>query len=124
MSALVTAMENAKPVQKSHLTHAEEHEPDLDANKWISQFQRMMYELPYNKQQPKHLHVVALYDLPNLLDPIDKEAAEDIRAVSLPRSRNNTHRLPGDIPAGGAWSGPHKGTGFDPKPNKGEWKVR
>ena len=49
MSALVTAMENAKPVQKSHLIHVEEHEPDLDANKWISQFQRMMYELPYNK---------------------------------------------------------------------------
>ena len=115
-------------MQKSHLTHAEEHEPDLEANKWISQIQSMMDELPEGKQQTKHLHdiVAALYDplKSNRADPIEKEAAEDIRAVSLPRSRNNTHRQTGDIPAGEAWGGPHKGTGFDPKPNKGEWKVR
>ena len=113
-----------KPAQKSHLSHAEEHEPNLDARVWISQIERIMDELPEGEREPKYLHLAALYNVPNLVDPIEKEAAEEIRAVSLPPSRSKKNRLPGDMPAGEAWAGPHKGTGFDPKPNQEEWKVR
>ena len=59
LSSLVAAMANPKlkPAQKSHLTHAEEHEADLDATVWISQFQRMVDDLPQGKQETRHLHV-------------------------------------------------------------------
>ena len=113
-----------KPAQKSHLSHAEEHDPTLDAKVWISQMQRSMDDLPEGEREPKHLHVAAIYNVPNLLDPREQEDAEEIRAVSLPPSRSKTSRLVGDMPAGEAWNGTHKGTGFDPKPNKEEWKVR
>jgi hypothetical protein len=95
---------------------------------WLSQFQRMLDDLPQGKQEPKHLHVQSLYhddpDHFNRLDNDEKKASEEIRYVSLPPSRSKSHRQIGDMPAGLAWGGPHKGTGFDPKPNKEEWKVR
>ena len=120
-------MANPKPAQKSHLTHAEEYESDLDPVVWLSQLQRMLDDLPQGKQETKHLHVRSLYDPDhfNRLDIIEKEAAEEIRDVSLPRSRSKSHREISDMPpAGISWGGFHKGTGFDPKPNKHEWKVR
>ena len=116
-----------KPAQKSHISHLEEHEPDLDARVWISQNERLMDDQPEGKRETKYLHLASLYDpdaIKKLLDPAEREAAEEIRAVSLPPSRNKKHRLPGDMPAGEAWHGAHKGTGFDPKPNQEEWKVR
>ena len=119
-------MANPKPAQKSHLTHAEEYESDLDPVVWLSQLQRMLDDLPQGKQETKHLHVRSLYDPDhfNRLDNDEKEAAEDMRDVSLPRSKSEIHRQIGDMPVGLAWGGLHKGTGFDPKPNKAEWKVR
>ena len=72
------------------------------------------------------MHVQSLYDADHFpqLDINEKEAAEAIRDVSLPPSKSGRHRQIGDQPGGLAWGGPHKGTGFDPKPNKEEWKVR
>ena len=126
LSKLVTAMTNPNPAQKSHFTHAEEHEPDLDAIVWVSQTQRMLDDLPQGKQDPKHLHLVSLHDAVHFprLDDKAKKAAEAIRNVSFPRSRSGRARKIGDMPAGLSWDGPHKGTGFDPKPNNEEWKVR
>ena len=118
-------MANPQPAQKSHFTHAEEHEEDLDPNVWVSQTQRMLDDLPQGKQDPKHLHLASLYD-PAKFDRFDegaKEAAEAIRNVSFPPSRSDRDRKIGDMPAGEAWGGVHKGTGFDPKPNEAEWKV-
>ena len=43
--------------------------------------------------------------------------------MSFPPSRSGRERKIGDMPAGEAWGGVHKGTGFDPKPNEAEWKV-
>ena len=118
-------MANPHPAQKSHFTHAEEHEEDLDPNVWVVQTQRMLDDLPQGKQDPKHLHLASLYD-PAKFDRFDegaKEAAEAIRNVSFPRSRSGQARKIGDMPAGLSWDGPHKGTGFDPKPNIQECKV-
>jgi hypothetical protein len=126
LSILVTAMANPQPAaQKSHFTHAERYKADLDPEVWLSQFQRMLDDLPQGKQDPKHLHVQSLYDpayFPQL-DSDEKKAAEAIRNVSLPRSKGASHRKIGDMPAGISWDGPHKGTGFDPMPNEDEWKV-
>ena len=119
-------MANQKQAQKSHYNHPEEDEQDLDANVWISQLQRLLDGLPQGKQKTQHVHVRALWDPDyfNRLDNDEKGAAEDIRNVSLPRSRGGSHRQIGDRPAGPAWADPHKGTGFDPMPNKHGWKVR
>jgi hypothetical protein len=57
------------------------------------------------------------------LDNDAKEAAEGILNVSFPPSRGANQRHIGDIPGGISWDGPHKGKGFDPMPNKEEWKV-
>ena len=107
--------------QKSRFTHAEHHEPDLDATVWISQTQRMMDYLPPGKQDPKHLHIQSAYDRDCWcrMTTEEKEEAQDILNVSFPRGT----RQIGDIPGGEAWDGPHKDTGFDPMPNKEEWKV-
>ena len=112
--------------QKSHFTHAEEHDHDLNPNEWISQLQAMQDGLPQGKQDPKHLHVASLYDAAHFprLDDDAKEAAEMIRNLSLPRSKRGSHRKIGDMPAGLSWDSPHEGTVFNPKPNKEEWKVR
>ena len=112
-------MANPNPAQKSHFTHAEEHDHDLNPNEWISQLQAMQDGLPQGKQDPKHLHVASLYDAAHFprLDDKAKEAAEAIRNVCFPRSRSGRARKIGDTPAGLSWNGPHKGTGFDPKPN-------
>ena len=107
--------------QKSRLTHAEQHEPDLDATVWISQTQRMMDDLPQDKKDPKHLHMQGVYDRDCFcrMTTEEKGAAEDILNVSFPRGT----RQIGDIPGGEAWDGIHKDTGFDPKPNDDERKV-
>ena len=127
LSKLVTAMVNPNPAQKSHFTHAEQHDHDLNPNEWISQLQAiyMLDDLPVGKQFTKHLHVASLYDAAHFprFDDAAKEAAEMIRNVSLPRSKSGSHRKIGDMPAGISWDGVHKGTGFDPKPNKAAWKV-
>jgi hypothetical protein len=118
-------MANPNPAQKSHFTHAEQHEPDLDATEWVSLTQRMMDYLPPDKKDPKYLHIAAGYD-PDKFDKFDeamRELAVDLRNVSFPPSRSGANRQIGDMPAGKAWGGPHKGTGFDPMPNKAEWAV-
>jgi hypothetical protein len=119
-------MANPNPAQKSHFTHAEEHDRDLNPDEWISQLQAMQDDLPVGKQFTKHLHVASLYDAAHFtrLDNDANEAVEDIRYVSLPRSKSGSHRKIGDMLGGLSWGRPHKGTGFDPKPNKEEWKVR
>ena len=111
--------------QKSHYTHAEQHEPDLNPVEWISLNQAMLHDLPQAKQDPKHVHVQGVYD-PNHFPQLDtnaKEAAEGILNVSFPPSRGANPRHIGDIPGGISWDGPHKGKGFDPMPNKEESKV-
>jgi hypothetical protein len=125
LSKLVTAMTNPNLAQKSRFTHAEEHEPDLDATVWVSQTQRMLHNLPQGNQTPKHLHLASLYDAAHFprLDDNAKKAAEAMRNVSFPRSRSGQARKIGDMPASISWHGDHKGTGFDPKPNTEEWKV-
>jgi hypothetical protein len=120
---LVTAMakEPAAHAQKSHFTHAEEYDTDLDPEVWLSQFQRMLDDLLQGKQDPKHLHVQSLYDR-DYFPQLDT-AAKAVN-VSFPLSKGANHqRHIGDIPGGQAWDGDHKDTGFDPKPNKEEWKV-
>ena len=82
-------MDNPKPAPKSHPAHAEEHEPDLNAAVWISQFQHMVDDLPQGKQETKHLHVQSLYypDRFNRLNNDEKESAGQIRNVSFSRFR-------------------------------------
>jgi hypothetical protein len=107
--------------QKSRFTHAEEYDTDLSAEVWISQTQRMMDDLPPGKQDPKHLHIQSAYDRDCWcrMTTEEKEEAQDILNVSFPRGT----RQIGDIPGGEAWDGPHKDTGFDPKPDDDERKV-
>ena len=122
---LVTAMGKEPAAQKSHFTHAEEYETDLDPEVWLSQLQRMVDDLSQGKQDPKHLHVQSLYD-PDYFPQLDtaaKEVAQNIFNVSFPLSKGKNQRHIGDIPGGQAWDGDHKDTGLDPKPNKEESKV-
>ena len=114
-------VKDSAAAQKSRLTHAEQHEPDLDATVWISQTQRMMDDLPQDKKDPKHLHMQGVYDRDCWcrMTTEEKEEAQDILNVSFPRGT----RQIGDIPGGEAWDGPHKDTGFDPKPDDDERKV-
>ena len=111
--------------QKSRFTHAEEHDTDLSAEVWISQLQGKVKDLPEGHQDPKHLHIQSAYDRDHFpqLDTDAKQKAEDILAVSFPLSKDHNQRHIGDIPGGTAWFGPHKDTGFDPKPNDDERKV-
>ena len=105
LSTLVTAMANPQPAQKSHFTHAEQHDHDLNAVEWISQLQAMLDHLPVGNQFTKHLHVASLYDSAHFprFDKNAKEAAEDIRDVSLMRSKSGSHRKIGDMLGGLAW---------------------
>ena len=116
---LVTAMGKESAAQKSRFTHAEEYDTDLSALVWISQLQRMLDDLPPGKQDPKHVHIQSVPQL----DTAAKEVAEDILTVSFPLSKGANQRHIGDHPAGISWYGPHKDTGFDPKPNDDERKV-
>ena len=111
--------------QKSRYSHAEEHEPDLSAEVWISLMQGKLKDLPPGKQDPKHLHLASLYDAATFdrFDEGAKEAAEAIRNVSFPPSRSGGNRKIGDMPAGEAWCGVHKVTGLDPRPNEAERNV-
>ena len=79
-------MANPNPAQKSHFTHAEEHDHDLEPNEWILQLQAMQDDLPVGKQFTKHLHVASLYDAAHFprLDDNAKKAAEAMRNVSFP----------------------------------------
>ena len=125
---LVTAMakEPAAHAQKSHYNHPEEYETELDPEVWLSQLQRMLDDLSPRKQDPKHVHIQSLYDRDHFpqLDTAAKEVSQNILNVSFPLSKGANHqRHIGDIPGGQAWDGEHKDTGFDPKPNKEEWKV-
>jgi hypothetical protein len=125
LSILVTAMGKEPAAQKSRYIHAEQYETDLNAVEWISQLQVMLHDLPQAKQDPKHLHIQSVYDRDHFprLDTDAKEVAEDILNVSFPLSKGGNQRHIGDIPGGISWDGVHKDTGFDPKPNKEEWKV-
>ena len=122
---LVTAMGKEPAAQKSHFTHAEQYETDLNAVEWISQLQVMLHDLPQAKQDPKHVHIQSVYDRDHFpqLDTDAKHKAEDILAVSFPPSKGASERHIGDGPAGVSWYGVHKGTGFDPKPDDDERKV-
>ena len=125
LSILVTAMGKEPAAQKSRYIHAEQYETDLNAVEWISQLQVMLHDLPQAKQDRKHVHIQSVYD-PECFPRLDtdaKEVAEGILNVSFPRSKGANQRHIGDSPAGISWDGVHKDTGFDPKPNKEEWKV-
>ena len=126
LSTPVAAMADPQPAtQKSHYTHAEQHEPDLNPVEWLSQLQAMLLRLPQAKQDPKHVHVQSVYD-PAYFPQLDndaKEAAEAILNVSFPPSRGAKNKHIGDMLAGRGWDGRFRGIGFDPMPNKEEWKV-
>jgi hypothetical protein len=110
--------------QKSRNTHAEEHEPTLSAEVWISLMQGKLKDLPPGKQDPKHLHIQSAYDRDHFPQWQDaKQKAEEVLAVSFPHSKGTHQKHIGDGPAGISWYGDHKGTGFDPKPNDDERKV-
>ena len=52
LSILVTAMANPQPAaQKSHFTHAERYEANLDPEVWLSQLQAMQHDLPQDNHQ-------------------------------------------------------------------------
>jgi hypothetical protein len=126
LSTPVTAMADPQPAaQKSHYTHAERHETNVDPALWHSQLQAMQHALPPGKQGPKHLHLQSMYDDDHFpqLDSDANETAEAIRNVSFPRSRGANSKHIGDMPAGRGWDGRFRGIGFDPMPNKEEWKV-
>jgi hypothetical protein len=111
--------------QQSHFTHAEQLDPTLDATVWISQTQRMMDDLPPDKKDPKYPHMAAVYD-PEKIDKLDedmRELAVESRNVSFPPGRSGANRQIGDMPAGPAWGGKHKGTGFAPMPTTAETEV-
>ena len=128
LSTPVAAMADPQPAaQKSHYTHAERHEQNFDPVLWQSQLQARLHAQPPGKQDPKHLHLQSLYD-PDYFPQLDndaKETAEAIRNVSFPRSRSSSANSKhiGDMPAGRGWDGRFRGIGFDPMPNKEEWKV-
>ena len=122
---LVTAMAKEPATQKSHFTHAERYEPDLNPEVWLSLNQAMLHNLPPAKQDPKYVHIQGVYD-PECFPRLDtdaKEVAEGILNVSFPRSKGPNPRHIGDIPAGISWYGEYQGQGFDPMPNKEESKV-
>ena len=122
---LVTAMAKEPAAQKSRYTHAERYELDLNPEVWFSLNQAMLHGLPPGKQDPKHVHIQSVYDRDHFpqLDTAAKEVAQNILNVSFPLSKGANQRHIGDSPAGQAWDGENKDTGFDPKPNKEEWKV-
>ena len=100
LSTPVAAMADPQPAtQKSHYTHAEEHELGLNAVEWISQLQAMLHAQPPGKQDPKHLHLQSVYDTDHFpqLDNDAKEAAEARRNVSFPRSRGAKNKHIGDM---------------------------
>ena len=53
LSKLVTAMANPNTAQKSHFTHAERYEANLDPEVWLSQFNLLGYKCAYLTFCPK-----------------------------------------------------------------------